>query len=104
MLNDVNKKVSRFQKETDTHNLVYELRGLQEYLKKEILIVNNRINSLEVGINEDKRKRPGSGHKSHVSDGKMSSSISYKKLTPVNCISCYQNPMTESKKGLFKRY
>ena len=23
MLNDVNKKVSRFQKETDTHNLVY---------------------------------------------------------------------------------
>lgn len=34
------------QKETDTHNLTYELRGLQEYVKKEILIVNNRINGL----------------------------------------------------------
>lgn len=33
-------------KETDNHNLVYELRGLQEYIKKEILIVNNRINTL----------------------------------------------------------
>lgn len=46
MINEVNKKIARMQKETDTHNLIYELKGLQEYVKKEILIVNNRITSL----------------------------------------------------------
>ena len=91
MVNDLNKKVARMQKETDNHNLIYEIRGLQEYVKKEDLIINNRINQLESMLNEEKRKRPSSASK-NLRESTLASSVSYKKLTPVNCISCYTCP------------
>lgn len=91
MVNDLNKKVARMQKETDNHNLIYEIRGLQEYVKKEDLIINNRINQLESMLNEEKRKRPSSASK-NLGESRLASSVSYKKLTPVNCISCYTSP------------
>lgn len=91
MINSINKSIARIQKETDNHNLIYQLRGLQEYVKKQILIVNNRINSLELIINENKKVRPQSAGRN---DNKLGSSVSFKKLTPVNCISCYPSNNT----------
>jgi hypothetical protein len=91
MINELNKRLSRIQKESDIQNLVYGLKGLEEYIKKEILITNNRIILIEGYINEDKRKRPLSAKRIQGTDGRMSTSISYKKLTPVDCISCFQN-------------
>lgn len=44
-------------------------------------------------LNEDKRKRPQSAGK-NVTNQKLGSSVSFKKLTPVNCISCYPSPST----------
>lgn len=98
MVNDLNKKVARMQKEGDNHNLMYELRGLQEYVKKENLIMNNRINQLEAMIAEEKKRRPSSAGK-NLGESRLGSSISYKKLTPVNCISCY----TTDRKSIIKR-
>ena len=48
---------------------------------------------LEGGLAEEKKRRPISARK--TTDGKMTSSLSYKKLTPVDCISCFQNPIAD---------
>lgn len=54
-------------------------------------------------INEDKKKRPQSAGKNY-NDNKLGSSVSFKKLTPVNCISCYPTDnLALSKKGLNRK-
>lgn len=71
-------------------NLKYEIQGVQEYAKKEILILSNRIFTLQntiQGIGDTKR-RPLSARTKD--DGKMFASLSTKKLIPANCISCHQ--------------
>ena len=74
--------------------MIYGLRGLEEYIKKELLVVNGRVTTLEGQFNEDKRRRPLSAKKVS-SDTKISSSVSFKRLVPVDCISCFQNPIAE---------
>lgn len=44
-------------------------------------------------MNEDRKKRPVSAGKATTTDQRVGSSVSYKKLIPVNCISCYPNPV-----------
>lgn len=56
--------------------------------------MNTKLQMFESQLAEEKRRRPISARK--TSDGKLTSSISYKKLTPVDCISCFQNPMEKS--------
>ena len=53
--------------------------------------MTTKLQMLESQLAEEKRRRPISARK--TSDGKLTSSVSYKKLTPVDCISCFQNPM-----------
>jgi hypothetical protein len=55
------------------------------------MVMTTKIQMLESQLAEEKRRRPISARK--TSDGKLTSSVSYKKLTPVDCISCFQNPM-----------
>ena len=55
------------------------------------MLVNNRINNLELMMNEDRKRRPVSAAKTTITDQRLGSSVSYKKLIPVNCISCYSN-------------
>ena len=81
------------QKEFDLQTVIYNIKGLEEYMKKEMLVMNTKLGMFESQLEEQKRKRPLSARK--TSDGKLTSSISYKKLTPVDCISCFQNPLSE---------
>lgn len=55
--------------------------------------MNTKVAMVESALSEEKKRRPISARK--ATDGKMTSSISYKKLVPVDCISCFQNPMGE---------
>jgi uncharacterized coiled-coil protein SlyX len=95
MINNLNKQILKLHKESDTQNLVYQCQGLQEYIKKEILILNNRLNSLELLINQmrEEKRRPSSASKmstNYSNDSKLNCSVSFKKLTPApSCISCY---------------
>jgi len=68
---------------------MYGLKGLEEYIKKELLIMNTKISQFESMMAEEKRRRPISARK--TTDGKLSSTVSVKKLMPVDCISCFQN-------------
>lgn len=92
MINDINKKIGKIQKEFDLQSIIYNIRGLEEYIKKELLVMTTKLNIFE-GQLEEKKRRPLSARK--TSDCKLTSSISYKKLTPVDCISCFQNPMND---------
>lgn len=86
------KSMSKVNKDNDLTNIRYEIKGIQEYLKKELLIQNDRINSLQVSINDEKRlnkQRPKSGN-SKADDGRLMTSVSTKKLVSLNCLSCYQ--------------
>ena len=67
MINALNKQVARIQKESEYQNVVYQLRGLEEYLKKEVLIMTNRCNQLETMLIEEKKKRPLSAHRTGTS-------------------------------------
>lgn len=67
--------------------------------------MNTKLTQFESMLAEQKRRRPISARK--TTDGKLSSSVSFKKLTPVDCISCFQNPMTtypEQKKLFANKY
>lgn len=102
MINEVNKRIGKIQKDFDIQGVIYSLRGLEEYIKKELLVMNTKINQLESTIAEEKRRRPISARK--TTDGKLSSTVSVKKLTPVDCISCFQNPglgLSPEQKKLF---
>ena len=93
MINEINKKIGKIMKEFDLQNVIYNIKGLEEYIKKELLVVNTKLTLFEGQLEESKKKRPLSARR--TSDGKLTSSISYKKLTPVDCISCFQNPLSE---------
>lgn len=82
--------------------MIYGLRGLEEFIKKELLVVNGRVTQVESQLNEEKRRRPLSAKKVS-SDTKIGSSVSFKKLVPVDCISCFQNPIGERTPERFKR-
>ena len=56
--------------------------------------MNTKVAMMESQLAEEKKRRPISARK--TSDGKLTSSVSYKKLMPVDCISCFQNPMNGS--------
>lgn len=43
MIGEVNKRISKMQKEFDIQGVIYGLRGLEEYIKKELLIMNTKI-------------------------------------------------------------
>lgn len=55
--------------------------------------MNTKISMLESNLAEEKKKRPISARK--TAEGRITSSVSYKKLMPVDCISCFQNPIGE---------
>lgn len=93
MISELSKRLSKVQKEFDIQGVVYGLRGLEEYLKKELMVMNTKFSQLESQLNEEKRRRPVSAKKS--SETKISSSVSFKRLVPVDCISCFQNPIGE---------
>ena len=42
MINELSKRLSKVQKEFDIQGVVYGLRGLEEYLKKELLVMNTK--------------------------------------------------------------
>jgi len=44
-INDLIKKMARVNKDSDLTNLKYEIQGVQEYFKKEIMILSNKITS-----------------------------------------------------------
>lgn len=39
----LSRQVARLQKESDYHRLVFEMKNLEEYLKKELAIMNGKI-------------------------------------------------------------
>ena len=90
MISEINKRISKIQKEFDIQGVMYGLKGLEEYIKKELLIMSTKVSQLEGMMVEEKRLRPISARK--TTDGKLSSTVSVKKLMPVDCISCFQNP------------
>lgn len=85
------KKIAKVNKDQDFNNIKYEIKGVQEYIKREVLMLGNRINGVEGMINNvmNDRKRP----KSAVTrDDGMISSLSTKKLVPMSCLSCTKTP------------
>lgn len=46
------KRLSRMQKESEMHNIVFQMKGLEEYVKREILVMGNRISQLEVQLKD----------------------------------------------------
>lgn len=85
------KKLARLGKENDMTGLKYEIHGVQEYVKKELVILAGRVGSLESmvhGMNEMKR-RPSSA-KIKDDGAKIYASLSTKKLIPASCLSCHQ--------------
>lgn len=88
------KKVSKMQKESELHNIVFQMKGLEEYIKREVLILGNRVTYLEVQFKDDqknKSNRPTSASKTLL-NSRSNSSVNVKKLFPVNCIGCYDTP------------
>lgn len=104
MINEINKRIGKIQKEFDIQGVIYSLKALEEYIKKELLIMGNRISQVESLLQEEKRKRPLSAGRK-TTESKITSSVSFKKLVPVDCISCFQNPIAErTPERLAKRY
>ncbi len=93
LIAEINKRISKMQKEFDIQGVLYGLRGLEEYIKKELLVLTTKLTHLEGQLNDDRRRRPLSAKRPQ--DTKISSSVSFKKLVPVDCISCFQNPLGE---------
>lgn len=95
------KRLSRMQKESDMHNLVYQMKGLEEYVKKEILIMGNRLTQLETQLKDEvarnKLQRPTSASRTLL-NSRSNSTVNVKRLHPVNCIGCYETP------GVFGRH
>lgn len=89
-INEILKKIGRISKDTDFTAIKYEIQGVQEYIKRENLILANRLSNLEnsSNSNSETKKRPLSARGKE--DGKLYASLSTKKLIPVNCISCHQ--------------
>jgi predicted RNase H-like nuclease (RuvC/YqgF family) len=103
MVSILSKQIVKIHKESDTQNLMQECKALQEYIKREILMVNNRINGLEATLKEE-RRRPSTATTSKptltTNDSKLTCSVSYKKLTPApSCISCYSTSLLVSSFG-----
>jgi hypothetical protein len=71
------------------------MKGLEEFLKREILILGNRVSQLEAQLKEEIRirqtTRPTSATKT-LANSRSNSSVNVKKLYPVNCIGCYDTP------------
>jgi hypothetical protein len=44
------KKLGKINKDQDFNNIKYEIKGVQEYIKREALILSNRINGVEIII------------------------------------------------------
>lgn len=84
--------MTRMQKDFDIQSVIYGLKGLEEYTKKELLLMNTRLLLVEGALKEE-RRRPMSAKK--TIETRMGSSVSYKKLVPVDCISCFGNPLTD---------
>lgn len=55
----LSRQVARLQKESDYHRLVFEMKNLEEYLKKELAIMNgkikDKINSQPMRLNLNER-------------------------------------------------
>lgn len=94
MIAELNKRISKFQKQFDLQGVIYGLKGLEEYMKKELLVMATKLSQFESSLNEEKRRRPLSAGK-RPNDSKLTSSVSVKKLLPVDCISCFQNPIMD---------
>lgn len=93
-LNVLEKRISKMQKESDTHNIIYQMKGLEEYMKRELLILGNRVAQLEAQLKEEirlRQTRPSSAAKT-LAISRSNSSVNVKKLFPVNCIGCYDTP------------
>ena len=88
-ITEINKRINKLHKELDISSLGYSIKAMEEYIKRELLVMNTKISQIESRVEEEKRRRPISARK--TSDGKLSSSVSVKKLLPVDCISCFQN-------------
>ena len=88
-INEVNKRITKLHKELDISSLGYSIKAMEEYIKRELLVMNTKLAQVESRVEEEKRRRPISARR--TSDGKLSSSVSVKKLLPVDCISCFQN-------------
>lgn len=46
LINEINKRISKIQKEFDIQGVLYGLRGLEEFIKKELLIMNTKLTYL----------------------------------------------------------
>lgn len=94
-LNVLEKRISKMQKESDLHNIIYQMKGLEEFVKREVLILGNRVSQLEALLKEEVRirqtTRPTSATKT-LANSRSNSTVNVKKLFPVNCIGCYETP------------
>jgi len=43
MIVELNKRIGKMQKDFDIQGVIYSLRGLEEYMKKELLIMNTKL-------------------------------------------------------------
>lgn len=52
MISDINKKIGKIQKEFDLQSVIYSLKGLEEYIKKELLMMNTKVAMVESALSE----------------------------------------------------
>jgi hypothetical protein len=43
---NMEKRMNKMQKESELHNMTYQMKGLEEYVKREILMLSNRLTQL----------------------------------------------------------
>lgn len=46
LIHEINKRISKLQKEFDIQGVLYGLRGLEEFIKKELLVMNSKLSYL----------------------------------------------------------
>lgn len=47
MINEINKRIGKIQKEFDIQGVIYNLKGLEEYIKKELLVMTTKLQMFE---------------------------------------------------------
>ena len=87
-VSNLDRKVNKLSKENDLHNVIFQLKGLEEYLKREVLMLQNRLTQFEISTAERRSSRATSASK--VTFSHSNSTINVKKLYPINCISHYK--------------
>ena len=52
MIAEINKRIGKIQKQFDLQSIIYGLKGLEQYIKKELLIMNTKLNQFQSALAE----------------------------------------------------